>query len=80
MTAGVGQRDRAAAVVEHAAAALGGIAGDGAVGQRDGATAKVVYRPPPLEAELPLRVQLVNVAVPALSHATAAAGCWRSCR
>ena len=43
----------------------GGVAADGAVGQRGRAAS--LYRPPPsLAAELPLTVQLVSVAVPSL--------------
>ena len=50
----------------HAAAvASGGVAADGAVGQRGRGRQKPVARPPPLPvAELPLTVQLVSVAVP----------------
>ena len=45
----------------QAAAVAGGVAADGAVGQRGRA---VVDRPPPLPAVLPLMVQLVSVVVP----------------
>ena len=41
----------------------GGVAADGAVGQRGRAVVDV-YTPPPSPAELPLTVQLVSVAVP----------------
>ena len=49
--------------VVQAAAVAGGVAADGAVGQR-GLAVGSVYRPPPLVAELPLTVQSVSVAVP----------------
>ena len=51
--------------VQHTAAAVaavGGVAADGAVGQR-GRAVMTLTRPPPLPAELPLTVQLVSVAV-----------------
>ena len=47
----------------QAAAVVGGVAADGAVGQRGRAVA-ALHRPPPPEAELPLTVQLVSVVVP----------------
>ena len=53
-------------VLIHAAAVgTGGVAADGAVGQRGRAV--TLYTPPPsVVAELPLTVQLVSVVVPAL--------------
>ena len=51
--------------VENAAAVDGGVAADGAVGQRGRAAVASLNRPPPLPlAELPLTVQLVSVVVP----------------
>ena len=50
------------AVDQAAAVADGGVAADGAVGQRRCAQVGV-DRPPPLAAELPLIVQSVSVAV-----------------
>ena len=45
----------------------GGVAADGAVGQR-GRAAVAARPPPPLLAELPLMVQLVSVVVPPLLY------------
>ena len=58
----------------------GGVAADGAVGQRGRAVPVVVQAAADLAAELPLTVQLVSVAVPAVVAQAAAVVARRSCR
>ena len=69
----VGQRGRAAELFHTPPPPCGGVAADGAVGQR-GRADSCCTAPPPYEAELPLTVQLVSVAVlrVPIAHAAAA--------
>ena len=58
-------------IVQAAAAVAGGVAADGAVGQRGRAAVRAVRPPPKPWAELPLMVQLVSVVAAEVVHAAA---------